>query len=166
MNILMERVLYETSFRQPLPRQDGSAAAKFALTQRVGQMGAKLAELARDPKVLSVIEGFVAGHRFHRGGNDLLAARGLMAPAAAAGDAEAQGFRVIAAGARPVRRGAEWVLKTEGGALALAPVEAEAAGWLLARPDVTEAELKAAYPAVDAGALLARLAGAGLVLAG
>ena len=166
MNILMERVLYETSFRQPLPRQDGSAAAKFALTQRVGQMGAKLAELARDPKVLSVIEGFIAGHRFHRGGNDLLAARGLMAPAAPAGDAEAPGFRVIAAGARPVRRGAEWVLKTEGGALALAPAEAEAAGWLLARPDVTEVELQVAYPAVDAKALLARLAGAGLVLAG
>jgi hypothetical protein len=166
MNILMERVLYETSFRQPLPRQDGSAAAKFALTQRVGQMGAKLAELARDPKVLSVIEGFVAGHRFHRGGNDLLAARGLMAPAAPTGDAEAPGFRVIAAGARPVRRGAEWVLKTEGGALGLAPAEAEAAGWLLARPDVTEAELKAAHPAVDAKGLLGRLAGAGLVLAG
>ena len=65
-----------------------------------------------------------------------------------------------------MRRGAEWVLKTEGGALALAPAEAEAAGWLLARPDVTEAELQAAYPAVDAKALLARLAGAGLVLAG
>jgi hypothetical protein len=31
---------------------------------------------------------------------------------------------------------------------------------------VTEAELQAAYPAVDAKALLARLAGAGLVLAG
>ncbi len=164
MNILMERVLYETGFRQPLPRQDGTASAKFALTQRVGQLGARLAELAKDPKVLSVIEGYVANHRYQRGGNDLLAARGLMAPAAA-GDDEAPGFRVIAAGAKPVRRGADWVLKTEAGALPLAPPEAEAAAWLLGRPDITEAELRSAHPGVDAAALLSRLAGAGLVLA-
>ena len=164
LNVLMERVLYEPLFRQPLPRQDGTAATKFALTQRVGQLGAKLAELARDPKVLSVLEGFIANHRYSRGGNDLLAARGL-APPVAAGDEETPGFRVIAPGAKPVRRGAEWVLKTDTGALPLAPPEAEAAAWLLGRPDVTEAELRAAHPGVDAAALLGRLAGAGLVLA-
>lgn len=165
LNILMERVLYEPLFRQPLPRQDGSAAAKFALTQRVGQLGARLAELGRDPKVLSVLEGFIANHHYNRGGNDLLAARGLAAPAAAVGGEEAPSYRVIAAGAKPVRRGADWVLKTEAGALPLAPPEAEAAAWLLARPDVTEAELRAAHPGVDALSLLGRLVGAGLVLA-
>ncbi len=166
MNILLERVLYEPIFRQPLPRQDGSAAAKFALTQRAGQLGAKLAELSKDPKVLSVLEGFIANHRYNRGGNDLLAARGLAAPATVAAAAEdAASFRVIAAGAKPVRRGADWVLKTEAGALPLAPPEAEAAAWLLGRPDVTEAELRAAHPGVDAASLLGRLAGAGLVLA-
>ncbi len=166
LNVLMERVLYEPIFRQPLPRQDGSAAAKFALTQRVGQLGAKLAELSKDPKVLSVLESFIANHHYNRGGNDLLAARGLAAPAAPAGGGEdAPGFRVIAAGAKPVRRGSDWVLKTDTGALPLAPPEAEAAAWLLGRPDVTEAELRAAHPHIDAGALLGRLAGAGLVLA-
>jgi len=165
MNILLERVLYEPLFRQPLPRQDGSAAAKFALTQRAGQLGAKLAELTKDPKVLSVLEGFIANHRYNRGGNDLLAARGLAAPAAVAGAQDAPSFRVVAAGVKPVRRGAEWVLKTEAGALPLAPPEAEAAAWLLGRPDVTEAELHAAHPGIDAPALLGRLAGAGLVLA-
>lgn len=164
LNILTERVLYEPLFRQPLPRQDGTAAQKFALTQRVGQLGARLAELAKDPKVLAVLEGFIAHHRYSRGGNDLLAARGLAAPAAPAAE-EAPGFRVLAGGAKPVRRGAEWVLKTDAGALPLAPPEAEAASWLLGRPDVTEAELRAAHPAVDAAALLRRLAGAGLVLA-
>jgi hypothetical protein len=65
---------------------------------------------------------------------------------------------------KPVRRGAEWVLKTGQGVLPLAGAEVEAAGWLLARPDVAEPELRAAHPAVDAGALLARLQDAGLVV--
>lgn len=75
-------------------------------------------------------------------------------------------FRVLAQGTKPVRRGAEWVLKTAAGALPLAPAEAEAAGWILARPDIAEPELRAAHPAVDAAALLARLREAGLLAAG
>lgn len=167
MNILIERVLYETPFRQPLPRQDGSAAAKFALTQRAGQLGQRIAELCRDPKVMEVLERFVADYRWRRGGYDILAARGLGSSAApAAGDgAEAPAFRVVAQGAKPVRRGAEWVLKTERGALPLSPQEAEAAGWLLARTDVTQPELAAAHPGVDAGALIGRMREAGLLAA-
>ncbi|MBV1795807.1 cupin domain-containing protein [Siccirubricoccus sp. G192] len=166
LNILLERALYDVEFRKPLPRQDGSAAARFALTSRAGQLGARLAELCREPKVMEVLEKFVADYRFHRGGNDLLAARGLAPPAGAtAGDAEAPAFRVVAAGAKPVRRGADWVLKTGQGLLPLSPPEAEAAGWLLARPDVAEPGLRAAHPGVDAAALLARLSDAGLLVA-
>jgi bifunctional lysine-specific demethylase and histidyl-hydroxylase MINA len=166
LNILLERALYDVEFRKPLPRQDGSAAARFALTSRAGQLGARLAELCREPKVMEVLEKFVADYRFQRGGNDLLAARGLAPPAGApAGDAEAPAFRVVAAGAKPVRRGADWVLKTGQGLLPLSPPEAEAAGWLLARPDVAEPELRAAHPGVDAAALLARLSDAGLLVA-
>ena len=166
MNILMERVLYETVFRQPLPRQDGSAAAKFALTQRAGQLGARMAELARDPKVMEVLERFVADYRFQRGGNDLLAWRGMAPPSSGADDtAEGGAFRVIAGGARPVRRGSDWVLKLASGTVALTPVEAEAAQWLLARPDVTEAELRQAHPQADAPALLGKLRDAALLVA-
>jgi ribosomal protein L16 Arg81 hydroxylase len=164
MNILMERVLYETPFRQPLPRQDGSAAAKFALTQRAGQLGARIAELAKDPKVMGVLEKFVADYRFHRGGNDLLAWRGMAAPAAAEEGGESAAFRIVAGGARPVRRGTEWVLKTASGSLPLTPIEAEAAQWLLARPDITEAELQRAHPGTDAAALLAKLRDAALLV--
>ena len=166
LNILVERALYDPEFRKPLPRQDGSAAAKFALTSRAGALGQRLAELCRDPKVMEVLERFVADYRFHRGGNDLLAARGI-APASEAPGAEtdAPAFRVLSPGAKPVRRGAEWVLKTAGGVLPLAGAEVEAAGWLLARPDVAEPELRAAYPGVDAAALLARLRDAGLLVA-
>ncbi|MBK1657733.1 cupin domain-containing protein [Paracraurococcus ruber] len=166
LNILHERALYDVEFRKPLPRQDGSAAAKFALTSRAQQLAQRLAELARDPKVMAALEQFVAGYRFDRGGNDLLAARGLAAPeAAATGGEDAPAFKVLAPGAKPVRRGADWVLKTATGALPLAPPEAEAAGWILARPDVAEPELRAAHPAVDAAALLARLREAGLLAA-
>jgi hypothetical protein len=122
VNILLERALYDGEFRKPLPRQDGSAAARFALTTRAGQLGGRLAELCRDPKVMEVLAGFVADYRFRRGGNDLLAARGLSAPAAApaAGDdAEAPALRVLQPGAKPVRRGGDWVIKTAGGALPL-----------------------------------------------
>ena len=166
VNILLERALYDGEFRKPLPRQDGSAAARFALTTRAGQLGGRLAELCRDPKVMEVLAGFVADYRFRRGGNDLLAARGLSAPAAApaAGDdAEAPALRVLQPGAKPVRRGGDWVLKTAGGTLPLSAGEAEAAGWVLSRPDVAEPELRAAHPGVDAPALLGRLKEAGLL---
>lgn len=162
MNILLERVLYEPEFRKPLPRQDGSAPARFALTQRAGLLGQRLAELAKDPKVMEVLAGFVANYRFARGGYDILAARGIGSSAAPGADG-GSAFRVIAGGARPVRRGAEWVVKTAGGALPLSPAEAEAAAWLLARPDVTAPELASAHPAVEAEALLGKLTGAGLL---
>ena len=165
MNMLLERAIYDAAFRQPLPRQDGTAAARFALTSRAAQLGQRLSELTRDPKVMDVLGKFVADYRFRRGGNDLLAARGL-AEAAPATGAEAQDgatFRIVSAGAKPVRRGAEWQLKGPNATLPLAPAEAEAAGWLLARTDVAEAELRAAHPAVDAPTLLQRLTGAGLL---
>ncbi|MFC3124863.1 cupin domain-containing protein [Pseudoroseomonas globiformis] len=167
VNMLLERVLYDAEFRKPLPRQDGSAAAKFALTSRANQLGQRLVELTRDPKVMEVLGKFVADYRFHRGGNDLLAARGIAAPSAGNGTArggeEGAAFRVLAPGAKAVRRGTEWVVKAPAGNLPLAPAEAEAANWLLARPDGTEAELRTAHPAVDAVALLRRLAEAGML---
>ncbi|WP_372622529.1 cupin domain-containing protein [Falsiroseomonas sp.] len=164
MNILLERVLYEAEFRKPLPRQDGSAPARFALTQRAGLLGQKLAELCRDPKVMEVLAQFVAGYRFSRGGYDVLAARGIGSSGGEAGTDGAAAFRVVANGAKPVRRGADWVVKAASGTLTLTPVEAEAAAWLLARPDVTAPELARAHPAVPAEALLGRLAGAGLLV--
>ncbi|WP_439596584.1 cupin domain-containing protein [Falsiroseomonas sp.] len=166
VNILSERILYDPEFRKPLPRQDGSNPAKFALTQRAGLLGQRLSELSRDPKVMEVLAQFVANYRYSRGGYDMLAARGIAAPSAAAGGGEAPSFRVMAAGAKPVRRGAEWVVKGPQGAVVVTPPEAEAAAWLLARPDVTEPELAAKAPAVDAGALLGRLAAAGLLAPG
>jgi ribosomal protein L16 Arg81 hydroxylase len=167
LHLLLDRAMGDVEFRKPLPRQDGTAPARFALTTRAAQLGQRLAELTRDPQVLTVLERFVAEYRYHRGGFDLLAARGLAAPeAAGAGTGETPAYRVLAAGAKPVRRGAEWVLKTPQGALPLAPAEAEAAGWVLARPDVVEAELRAAHPGIDAAALLGRLRQAGLIAAG
>jgi len=160
LTILLDRALGDVEFRKPLPRQDGTAAAKFALTTRAGQLGQRLAELCREPQVMAVLERFVAEYRFGRGGNDLLAARGLAAPAAA-DTAEAATFRVLLPGLKPVRRGADWVLKGGQGLLGLTPAEAEAAGWILARHDVTEPELRAVHGAVDAPALLARLCEAG-----
>ena len=165
LNILLERALHDPDFRKPLPRQDGSAPAKFALTQRAGLLGQRIAEFAKDPKVMEALAQFVAGYRYSRGGYDILAARGIAAAAEAPSADGAAAFRVVAGGAKPVRRGAEWVVKTAGGALPLSPAEAEAAGWLLARPDVTAPELARAHPGVEAEALLGKLSGAGLLVA-
>jgi ribosomal protein L16 Arg81 hydroxylase len=163
MNILLERVLYEPEFRKPLPRQDGTAPQKFALTQRAGLLGQRLAELCKDPKVMEVLAQFVGNYRFQRGGYDVLAARGIGGSGGDPAADAAAAFRVVAAGARPVRRGADWVVKTAAGTLGLSPAEAEAAAWLLARHDVTAPELAKAHPAVEAETLLGRLAGAGLL---
>ncbi|WP_426956000.1 cupin domain-containing protein [Muricoccus radiodurans] len=168
-NMLAERALQEPIFRQPLPRQDGTPAAQFALTTRAAQLGQRIAELARDPQVLQVLARHVADARYSRGGVQLLAWRGLeaerAAEAAPAGDGEAPSFRVLSPGLKPVRRGSEWVLKTGAGTTALSPPEAEAAGWLLSRREVDPAALRAAHPAVDADALLARLTEAGALAA-
>jgi len=164
MNILSERVLYDAEFRKPLPRQDGSAAAKFALSQTLATLGARLTELAKDPKVLEVLEGFIRDYRFQRGGFDLLAARGV-APATPEAAPSGPRFRVAEPGAKPVRRGNEFGLKTASGVIPMSYAEVEACAWVLARPMLTEAELSAASPAIDAGALIGRLKQAG-VLAG
>lgn len=166
LNILSERALYDAEFRRPLPRQDGSAPAKYALSQQLAALGARLSDLARDPKVLEVLEGFIRDYRFRRGGFDLLAARDG-APAAVAEDAAPAGprFRVAEPGAKPVRRGNDFGLKTQTGVIPMTYAEVEAAAWILARPVVAEAELAAAWPAIDAAGLVARLRKAG-VLAG
>lgn len=166
LNILSERALYDVEFRKPLPRQDGSAPAKYALSQQLAALGARLSDLARDPKVLEVLEGFIRDYRFRRGGFDLPAARDG-APAAVAEDAAPAGprFRVAEPGAKPVRRGNDFGLKTNAGVIPLTFAEVEASAWILARPVVAEAELAAAWPAIDAGGLVARLRKAG-VLAG
>jgi hypothetical protein len=164
LNILTERALYDSLFRQPLPRQDGSAAAREALAARLAALGARLAELAREPKVIEVLEGFVRDHRFQRGGYDLLAARQEAAAAPAAAPAGPR-FRVAEPGARPVRRGNEFGLKTARGVIPMSLAEVEATAWILARPQVAEAEIRAAWPALDAGALIARLRQAGVLVA-
>jgi ribosomal protein L16 Arg81 hydroxylase len=163
-NMLAERAIQDPMFRQPLPRQDGTPAAQFALTSRAAQLGQRLAELARDPQVLQVLARHVAEARYPRGGNYLLAARGLESGAdapASAPEATATGFRVLIPGARPVRRGADWVLRTESASVPLTPPEAEAALWLFARREVDAPALRAAHPAIDADSLLNRLTGAG-----
>jgi hypothetical protein len=164
VNILAERVLYDPEFRRPLPHQNGSNPARFALTQRAGLLGQRLAELSRDPKVMEALAQFVANYRYGRGGYDMLAARGIAAPSMAGTGDDAPHFRVPAPGAKPVRRGADWVVKTPQGTMVVTPAEAEAVNWLAARTDVTEADLAANAPGVEAGNLLARLAAAGLLV--
>ncbi len=170
MNILTERALHDPAFRQPLPRQDGSPAAAYALTQRAALLGQKLQDFARDPKVLEVLAGFVRDYRFQRGGYDLLTARDG-APAAPAAPAPVPAapppgpaFRVVP-GAKPVRRGNEFGLKTPAGVLVMTLPEVEASAWVMARPRVTEAELRAAWPTLDAPALIVRLREAGVLAA-
>jgi ribulose-5-phosphate 4-epimerase/fuculose-1-phosphate aldolase len=64
MNILLERVLYDAEFRKPLPRQDGSVPAKFALTQRAGLLGQRLA--GRHPVESTAMHIHSAIHRLAR----------------------------------------------------------------------------------------------------
>ncbi len=170
-NILAERALHDPEFRKPLPRQDGSPAARYALTQRAALLGRTLSEFARDPRVLEILEGFVRDYRFERGGYDLLAARGEAAPAAAPAapspppSAPAGPALRVVGEARPVRRGSEFGLKTGAGVIAMTYGEVEASAWILARPSFSEAELRAAYPALDAPALISRLREAGVLAA-
>ncbi|MFC0410157.1 cupin domain-containing protein [Roseomonas elaeocarpi] len=168
--MLFERAIQDPLFRQPLPRQDGTPAAQFALNSRAAALGNRLAEYCREPKVLEALAKHVSNYRFERPPIDILAARGLAAPEAAAADPDqataedgAPVFRVVAGGAKPVRRGSEWLLKTAAATVPLSPAEAEATSWVLARREVTGPVLQAEHPGVDAPLLLQRLASAGLL---
>jgi len=108
---------------------------------------------------LQALEGFITNYRYERGGYDLLAARG--ADAAQGGGPVFQ----VRPNVKTVRRGAEFGLKTEMGILPVDAAEIEAAGWIIARPSITEAALALAFPAVNAPALIAKLRAAEILVA-
>jgi hypothetical protein len=160
MGLLTERAFHDAEFRKPLPRQDGSPAAKYALTQRAALLGQRIGEWARDPKFLQAVENFLGNYRYERGGYDLLAARGA-APSAEAGGGDA--FRVRP-NVKTVRRGAEYGLRTEMGVLAINAHEVEAAAWIITQPSITEASLALAFPGANVAALIERLRTAEILL--
>jgi len=160
MGLLTERAFHDAEFRKPLPRQDGSPAAKYALTQRAALLGQRIGEWARDPKFLQAVENFLGNYRYERGGYDLLAARGA-APSAEAGGGES--FRVRP-NVKTVRRGAEYGLRTEMGVLAINAHEVEAAAWIITQPSITEASLALAFPGANVAALIERLRTAEILL--
>jgi len=166
LNLLQERAMTDSVFRQSLPRWEDTTQGRFALQERAVLLGQKLAELCRDPKVLAALEQLVSNYRFPRGGYGLGPSfrEGGAAPVAPGNGAEeGQVFRVFAEGAKTVRRGADWALKGAQASINLTPAEAEATGWVLSRTDLAEGELRAAFPLVDAASLLQRLSTAGIV---
>ncbi|MFN8981264.1 MAG: cupin domain-containing protein [Alphaproteobacteria bacterium] len=160
MGLLTERAFHDAEFRKPLPRQDGSAAAKYALTQRTSLLGQRIAEWSRDPKFLQAVENFLTQYRYQRGGYDLLAARGT-APATESGGAQV--FRVRP-NVKTVRRGADYGLRTDTGVLAITAQEVEPAAWIITQPSITEASLALACPGVNAAALIEKLRSAEILL--
>ena len=160
MGLLTERAFHDAEFRKPLPRQDGTTAAKYALTQRAALLGQRIGEWARDPKFLQAVEGFLASYRYERGGYDLLAARGAT-PAAEAGGGPA--FRVRP-NVKTVRRGADYGLRSEAGILPITSQEVEAAAWIITQPSITEASLALACPNANAAALIEKLRAAEILL--
>jgi hypothetical protein len=160
IGLLTERAFHDAEFRKPLPRQDGSAAAKYALTQRASLLGQRIGEWTRDPKFLQAVENFLVHYRYERGGYDLLAARGA-APAAEVGGA--QTFRVRP-NVKTVRRGTDYGLRTEMGVLPITAQEVEPAAWIIAQPSITETSLALACPGTNTAALIEKLRAAEILL--
>jgi hypothetical protein len=159
IGMLTERAFHDMEFRKPLPRQDGSAAAKYALTQRAALLGQRISEWTRDPKFLEAVEDFIAQYRFERGGYDLLAARGA-APAHGGGGVAFQ----VRPNVKTVRRGADYGLRSDMGVLAINAHEVEAAAWIITQPSITEASLALAFPGANAAALIEKLRAAEILL--
>jgi hypothetical protein len=158
IGLLTERAFHDAEFRKPLPRQDGSAAAKYALTQRAALLGQRIAEWSRDPKFLQAVENFLAQYRYERGSYDLLAARGAV-PTGEGGVT----FRVRP-NVKTVRRGADYGLRTEMGVVAITAQEVEPAAWIITQPSITEASLALACPGANAAALIEKLLAAEILL--
>ncbi|MCC7428503.1 MAG: hypothetical protein IT557_16550 [Alphaproteobacteria bacterium] len=188
MSILSDRAVHDVLFRQPLPRADG-IQGKFALHERLRELGRRLRDMLHEPKVVEVVEKFAANYRFHRGGYDVPFVRtGIRPPeddmpgapamsgstsAAASASVAAGGdgaagparYRVAVAGARAVRRGQDWALRAGAAMIPLAGAEADAAQWVLARSDFAAADLGAAFPGLDRAGFLGKLAEAGVLVA-
>jgi hypothetical protein len=160
IGLLTERAFHDAEFRKPLPRQDGSASAKYALTQRAALLGQRIGEWSRDPKFLQAVENFLVHYRYERGGYDLLAARGA-APAAEAGGTQIYRVRP---NVKTVRRGADYGLRTEMGVLAIDAQEVEPAAWIITQPSITETSLALACPRANAAALIEKLRTAEILL--
>lgn len=76
-NQLMDRMFNDPDFRQPMPVQDGTEAARAALAQHAARLGDKLAELCRAGIVLDGLQGELVSKHKTFGGHDLLRARGI-----------------------------------------------------------------------------------------
>jgi len=74
---LMDRMMNDPDFRQPMPLQDGTEAARAALAQHAARLGDKLAELCRAGIVLDGLQGELLGQHKTFGGHDLLRARAI-----------------------------------------------------------------------------------------
>lgn len=73
--LLMERMLEDPDFRQPMPWQDGTEEARALLAEHAARLGDKLAGMCRSAIILDGLQGVVAGHHRYFGGHDLLRAR-------------------------------------------------------------------------------------------
>lgn len=80
--------------------------------------------------------------------------------------AGAEGFRVRDDAPKLVRRGPDWMLKGNNGAIPLANGEHERVAWIAERSRFSESELTAAFPLLDAaerGRFLEQMTGHGLI---
>lgn len=74
---LMDRMVNDPDFRQPMPVQDGSETARAALALHAARLGDKLAAMCRAGIVLDGLQGTLVGKHKTYGGFDLLRARGI-----------------------------------------------------------------------------------------
>lgn len=74
---LMDRMVNDPDFRQPMPVQDGTEAARAALAQHAAMLGDKLAAMCRAGIVLDGLQGVLVEKHKTYGGFDLRRARGI-----------------------------------------------------------------------------------------
>jgi ribosomal protein L16 Arg81 hydroxylase len=147
----LESIASIPEFRRPLPHFDDASAHNA----HIEELADKLHELLCDPSTAERVRGFQRqqslGHL----------SPGFQLPKRA----EHARLRVCDRGAKTVRRGPDWVLKTAGSETKIDPAEAQVAEWAIGREGFTSIEFIDAFGQGDLDLLgtLNRFSKAGLI---
>lgn len=144
VGVFTDRAVHDPLFRQALPL----SRDRSALAAHLAALGDRLAEIARDPKVLDAFADSLAAWGYPREGIDL------------PGDATPAGWKMTAPGLKVTQTKQGWVMVRGQTGVPIPPGWEKPVAWIVARDRFDEATLSSEFPALsdDARAdLLAKL---------
>lgn len=141
LGLLYDLAVEDPLFRATMPRHTDPAA----VTARIEQLGARLAELSRDGQLAERFGAFQRGFRFVRGGFDLPE------------DVVRERYGLAATGLQIQRQGEHWILRSDKGAVEIPAPARDMVAWVIDQGHFDRAAFDGAFGGISdtqRGALL------------